>query len=407
MGENTRSSEFEELLRYLDQDPDILLTEGHGAKIWEPGQKKETKEEQRSRLAANEQRMALPYQQKVTLAKRRIEQWADVCYENGKNYAVSVGGLDSITLLELCRQTLGEKVDGISVSALEDRSIREVHKEMGVIPIKPAKSKIQVLQEYGFPVVSKLAAAKIARLQTPGDESPIVKAFMTGDMGAWGGFGHNERFKLPDKWVRLFGGLYKWFRPDLCCKCAPFKVSDQCCYWLKELPVQLYQEEHQIWPFLGLMQSEGGRRQYSLRMHGCNYVGETTARSCPFNYFTRQDLLRLALELKIHVPTIYGRIVWDRGGILRTTGAQRTGCSMCGFGLHMETRPHRFDYLWMRSPKEWEFWMYRCVTDETGTYGWGRVLDWIGVGWADPWAQFDEQIAMNLEEESGTDGGAG
>lgn len=380
-------------------DLDALLSEGHGAKIWKPGQKKETKEEQRERLAINEQRMALPYRQKVNLAKRRIEQWADVCYEDGKNYAVSVGGLDSITLLELCRQTLGEKVDGISVSALEDKSIQAVHKEMGVIRIAPAKNKVQVLQEYGFPVVSKLAAAKISRLQVPGDTSPIVKAYMTGDMGAWGGFGHNDRFKLPDKWVELFGGLYKDFRPDLPCKCAPFKVSDQCCYWLKELPVQQYQEEHQIWPFLGLMQSEGGRRQYSLRMHGCNYVGENTARSCPLNYFTRQDLLTLALELKIHVPEIYGEIVRDHDGTLRTTGAQRTGCSMCGFGLHMETRPHRFDHLWRRNQKEWDFWMNKCLTDESGNkYGWGRVLDYIGVGWADPWEYFPETASQTRME---------
>lgn len=382
-------------------DIDAMLTEGRGAKIWEPGQKRETKEEQRERIAINEQRLALPYKQKVTLAKRRIEQWATVCEEHGRDYAVSVGGLDSITLLALVRKVLGQDAEGISVTSLEDRSIQAVHKEMGVIPIKPMKTKVEVLRDFGFPVISKAVAAKVSRLQTPGDDSPIIKAYMTGDMGAWGGFGHNDRFKLPDKWVELFGGLYKDFRPDLDCKCAPFKVSDQCCFWLKELPVQQYQEEHKIWPFLGLMQSEGGRRQYSLRMHGCNYVGETTARSCPFNYFSRQDLLQLALDLQIHVPEIYGDIVRDQDGTLRTTGAQRTGCSFCGFGLHMEERPHRFDRLWRRNAKEWDFWMYRCVTDEEGNlYGWGRVLDWIGVGWREPWNEFpDTSDQLNFFEQ--------
>ncbi len=250
-----------------------------GVKVWQPGQKKETAEEKEIRLNINAQMLALPYEKKVERAKRTIREWAEWCWDNGKDYAVSVGGLDSITLLELCRRTLNEDVKGVSVSVLEDKSIQAVHKEMHVIPIKPAKSKVQVLSEYGFPVVSKLAAAKIARLQTPGDESPIIRAYMTGDMGAWGGFGHNEKFKLPDRWVELFGGLYKEMRPDLDCKCAPFKVSDQCCYWLKELPAMQYQQEHNIYPYLGLMQSEGGRRQYSLRMHGCNYVGETTSRS--------------------------------------------------------------------------------------------------------------------------------
>lgn len=355
-------------------------------KIWKEGQHKETPEEKDERLKRNEFLMSRPYEDKVAWAADIVEEWRDVCREYGKNYAVSVGGLDSITLLAFCRKVLGEDVQGISVSVLEDKSIQAVHKEMHVTAIKPLKSKTQILQEYGFPVVSKLAAAKISRLQTPGDTSPIIRAYMTGDMGALGNFGHNERFKLPDTWVELFGGLYADMRPDLNCKVSPFKVSDQCCYWLKELPAAQYQEEHNIWPFLGLMQSEGGRRQYSLRMHGCNYVGETTARSCPFNFFERQDILQLALDLNVHVPEIYGEILREPDGTLRTTKAQRTGCSMCGFGIHLDPRPHHFDLLREQNEKEWEFWMYRCCTDENGEkYGWGRVLDWIGVGWENKW----------------------
>ena len=355
-------------------------------KIWKEGQHKETAEEKEERLKRNDFLLNRPYADKVQWAADVVEAWKEVCEEYGKNYAVSVGGLDSITLLAFVREVLGEDVPGISVSVLEDKSIQRVHDEMHVTKITPLKSKVQILKEYGFPVVSKLASAKISRLQTPGDTSPIIKAYMTGDMGAWGNFGHNERFKLPDKWVELFGGLYKEFRPDLDCKVAPFKVSDQCCYWLKELPAMQYQQEHNIFPFLGLMQSEGGRRQYSLRMHGCNYVGESTARSCPFNFFSRQDLLQLALDLNVHVPEIYGEIVRDPDGTLRTTKAQRTGCSMCGYGIHLDPRPHHFDFLREQNPKEWEFWMYRCCTDENGEkYGWGRVLDWIGVEWENEW----------------------
>lgn len=343
------------------------------AKVWAPGQKKETKEQKAARIARNDQMLSLPYEAKVTLAETRIRDWALTCAEFGKNYAVSVGGLDSITLLAFARKVLNENVDGISVSGLEDKSNQAVHKEMGVIPIKPLKSKVQVIKEFGYPIISKQTSAKISRLQTPGDDSPIIKAYMTGDEGAWGHFGHNERFKIPDKWLKLFGGLYGEFRPDLSCQIAPFKVSDQCCYWLKEEPARRYQQEHNIWPFLGLMQSEGGRRQYSLRMHGCNYVGKDTARSCPFNFFSRQDLLQLALDLGVHVPEIYGEIVRDADGTLRTTKAQRTGCSMCGYGIHLDKRPHHFDLLYESNPKEWEFWMF--------DQGWGEVLDYIGVEW--------------------------
>jgi len=358
-------------------------------KIWKEGEKRETPEERDERIRLNKQRMALPYEAKVALAENRVWDWQNTCREYGKDYAVSVGGLDSITLLAFVRRTLDENVTGMSISSLEDKSIQAVHKEMGVIAVKPAKSMIQVIKEYGYPVISKQISAKLSRLQTPGDDSPIIKAYMTGEEGAWGHFKTNEKFKLPDKWIKLFGGLYKDFRPDIDCQIAPFKVSDQCCYWMKEYPAIRWQEEHNVWPFLGLMQSEGGRRQYSLRQHGCNYVGKDTARSCPFNFFTRQDLLRLALELKVHVPEIYGEIVQDVDGALRTTGAQRTGCVMCGYGIHLDSRPHKFDRLYDRDPKQWHFWMY--------DQGWGKVLDYIGVEWTQE-SRPGEQIRMTMPE---------
>lgn len=105
----------------------------------------------------------------------------------------------------------------------------------------------------------------------------------------------------------------------------------------------------------------------------CNYFGESTIRSAPFAIFDRQDVLRLAVELDVPVPEIYGRIVREPSGKLRTTKAQRTGCSMCGFGIHLDKRPHTFDLLYDRNPKEWDFWMNKV--------GWGEVLDYIGVEW--------------------------
>lgn len=62
-----------------------------------------------------------------------------------------------------------------------------------------------------------------------------------------------------------------------------------------------------------------------------------------------------------------------------TGSGKRTGCSMCGFGIHMEKRPHRFDLLRERNEKEWKFWMYDI--------GWGHVLDYIGVEWETPVAE--------------------
>ena len=142
-------------------------------------------------------------------------------------------------------------------------------------------------------------------------------------------------------------------------------------------------------------------------LNGCNYISPGTKRSAPFAIFNRQDLLRLNRILDAPVPEVYGEIVGeDVDGVhytaayireiaatepdrldsitLRTTLAQRTGCSMCGFGITLEKRPHRFDLLREQNPQEWEFWMKHVLQDENGEwYGWGRVLDYIGVGWED------------------------
>lgn len=134
-----------------------------------------------------------------------------------------------------------------------------------------------------------------------------------------------------------------------------------------------YAKEREAYPYLGLMASEGGQREKGLMKNGCNSFGKTVTRSAPFAIFMRQDLLQLALDLKVPVPEIYGTIKRRPDGTLYTTRAQRTGCSMCGFGIHIEKRPHRFDRLREDNPKEWEFWMYKM--------GWGAMLTYIGVKW--------------------------
>ena len=88
--------------------------------------------------------------------------------------------------------------------------------------------------------------------------------------------------------------------------------------------------------------------------------------------------------MNVPVPEIYGTIERADDGTLYTTKAQRTGCSMCGFGIHIEKRPNRFDLLCERNPREYERLMYHMAQDSDGNwFGWGKVLDYIGVEWRD------------------------
>ncbi|MBO5130332.1 MAG: hypothetical protein J6B95_08325 [Oscillospiraceae bacterium] len=351
-------------------------------------------DERVKQFRANQQ---APYSEKrsraVNLAWEFFRQVEGQCY-------VAVGGLDSIVLYLFLR-SIGIDVPAVSVSSLEDKSIQKVHKALGVVPLKPLKSKVKVIREFGWPVISKEIAGKIATIQHPTEKNATVRhAIITGETGAQGGYRTGTRMQMKQRWLNLFGGADAE-GAALGYAEADFLVSDKCCYYLKEMPCEIYRKESGRWPYMGLMASEGGRREKALAVNGCNYISETTKRSCPFATFSRQDILTLALEmdawyqenhemfpgpkLDTIVPAIYGTIERDEKGLLYATDAQRTGCSMCGFGIHMEERPHRFDLLWERNPKEWDFWMNNVVQMEDGThYGWGHVLDYIGVKWRNP-----------------------
>lgn len=318
-------------------------------------------------------KMQQPYEFKVNYAYTRVKEFIAECDKRGLNAHVSVGGLDSITLYKFINEYCGYTVHGISCSSLEDKSIQAVHKEMGIEAIKPYKSKVEVIKEFGYPILSKEIARKIEHLQNPTPKNKTVRhAIITGETGAYGGHRTGSRMKLSQKWLELFGG-YENENENVNYKTPDFKVSDKCCYYLKEKPCDDWAKAHNSVPFLGLMASEGGRRQKSLMINGCNYFGKSTIRSAPFAIFSRQDILQLAIDLNVHVPEIYGEIAHKDDGTLYTTGAQRTGCSFCGFGIQLEKRPHRFDMLYESNPKEWHYWMYE--------QGWGNVLDYIGVEW--------------------------
>lgn len=299
-------SKMLEQLSFLDSEVDEVkqVMERSAKEQKEFDEWRRKKKEAKARFTAMQN---LPYKVKVKRAELRAIEFMEQMEERGCNAHVSVGGLDSITLLMFLRH-IGIDIPAISVSGVEDKSIQRVHKDLGIEPVKSYKSKVEVLNEVGFPVISKKIAGRIDLLQHPSPDNETVRhAIMTGECGEQGHYAKNSRMKLPLRWLKLFGGVEnEKYNTDY--QVAPFQVSNKCCYYLKEKPCDDWAKEHNSWPFLGIMASEGGQREEALIDHGCNYYGKTVIRSAPFAPFLRRDVLQLALDLNVPVPEIYGEI---------------------------------------------------------------------------------------------------
>lgn len=131
-------------------------------------------------------KMKLGYDFKKAYAARRAWEFYNHPEVAGRCY-VAVGGLDSITLFLFLR-SIGIDVPATSVSMLEDRSIQRVHKALGVkglLPVinqktKRPYNKVEVIREYGFPVLSKEIAEQIRHAAPDGEKRNLAPCHYDG-----------------------------------------------------------------------------------------------------------------------------------------------------------------------------------------------------------------------------------
>ena len=148
-----------------------------------------------NKIASFRVKQSMPYEFKVNYARIRAWEFYNECGKRDLDCYVSVGGLDSITLFFFLK-SIGIDVPAVSVSSLEDVSIQKIHKQIGVISLPPAVrtdgtrwNKQKLIQEFGFPVLSKEIARKIELLQNPTPNNKTIRhAIVTGETGEYGGF---------------------------------------------------------------------------------------------------------------------------------------------------------------------------------------------------------------------------
>ena len=176
---------------------------------------------------------------------------------------------------------------------------------------------------------------------------------------------------------------------------APFKISHYCCTVMKKGPMGKYQHATGRKPYIGMMAEEGRMRKQAWLRHGCNAFDSVKQTSNPMSFWTEQDVLQYIKERGIEIAPVYGEIVrtdkdgmvllpWATEGTLETTGAKRTGCIFCAFGLQSEKGETRFQRLKRTHPKLYEYAVGGGQWIDNPDYVDGLIMEPDAIGWM-PW----------------------
>lgn len=274
---------------------------------------------------------------KIKRTKELILEWY-LQYE-GKVYISFSGGKDSTVLLHIARsmKICGNIPAVFSDTGLEYPEIRDfVKKQENVIWIKPKMTFKEVIEKYGFPVISKEQSHYIYEVKTTKSEY-LRNVRLNGKDLKKGGKG----FKISEKWKPLIF--------------SDFKISNSCCDIMKKKPFKLFEKETKFRPIVGTMASESKLRYRQYIQGNCNAFSEKNPKSKPLSFWNEQDILEYILREKLEIASVYGDVVRGEDGKLHTTGCHRTGCMFCMYGLHLEGHPNRFERMKETHPKQYDY----------------------------------------------------
>jgi len=283
------------------------------------------------------ERQSLPLDVKVRITKDRISEWHRK--HDGKVYVSFSGGKDSTVLLHLAREVDPEIRAVFVDTGLEYPEIREFVKTFeGVDWRKPAMSFRQVIERYGYPVISKEQACAISRYRNTKD--PQQKYYR---LHGWPG---GDKGKISYKWQFMID--------------APFLISDKCCDVMKKSPLDRYAKETGRAAMTGMMAEESrGRITQYCRNGGCFFQNKRNSIAWPIAFWKEEDVWEYIRREGLPYSEIYD------------TGVTRTGCVFCMFGVHFDEGENRFQRLRQTHPKMWKY----CIH----SLGLGEVLTFLGI----------------------------
>ena len=295
---------------------------------------------------------AWPLERKIQVTQTRLIEWYQ--HYDGKVYVSFSGGEGSTVLLDMARRIYPD-IEAVFIdTGLEYPEIRTFVKTFdGVTWLKPKMNFRQVIEKYGYPLISKEQAAFIQECRTTNSEKLRAIRLNGNKYG---------RGKISKRWVPLIT--------------APFKISDKCCDAMKKTPAKQFEKRTGKTAIIATMATESAQRASNWMMYGCNAFEKKRPTSQPMSFWTEQDVLLYLKRFNIPYASVYGEIAEDDKGRLHNTGCTRTGCVFCAFGAHLEKEPNRFQRLRQTHPKLWEYCMKPW---DEGGLGMKEVLESIDV----------------------------
>lgn len=275
--------------------------------------------------------LKLSLDDKIKQSKRLIMDWY---YQfKGNVYVAFSGGKDSTVLLHLVRSLFPDVVAVFNDTGLEWPQVREFVKTIpNVIWLKPKLTFKQIIEKYGWPVISKQEAQYIYQYRTHKSEKTRNLRWYGNSKGLG---------KISEKWKFLVN--------------APFKISDYCCTKIKKNPSKHFEKETGLKPFLGIMATESNQRRQAYLTGECNAFKAKRPVSRPLMFWSDDDIWNYIKTYNVPYCDIYDK------------GLQRTGCMYCLFGCQYEDDP-RFEVMKKECPKIYDYIMNKLGAKEVLEY---------------------------------------
>jgi 3'-phosphoadenosine 5'-phosphosulfate sulfotransferase (PAPS reductase)/FAD synthetase len=264
---------------------------------------------------------------------------------DGKAYISYSGGKDSGVMLDIVRRFVDKNIPAVFCNTGNEypEVVKFVRQTENVTVIRPEIHIRQLIEKYGFPLISKEQSQYIRQAKHTNSEK-LRNIRLNGSINGIG--------KIAERWKFLIN--------------APFDVSEKCCYFLKKKPFAKFQRQTGLYPVIGTMAGESRLRFQKWLKYGCNSFETNLVASYPLSIWTENDVWAYIRKFNLPYCSIYDR------------GIRRTGCLVCGFGAHVKG-DRRFYFLKENEPKIYAHFMR--MTNNGVSYR--EALQYCGIDFPD------------------------